>query len=64
VESISLISILAILSASAAGGMRIGLPLIIIGLAYHDQLWSNLPLLSALKPQVIVGVLTSWSLFE
>jgi len=64
VENISLIQVLAILSASAAGGMRIGLPLMIIGLAYHDQLWSNLPLLSTFKPQVIVGVLTSWSLFE
>lgn len=59
-----MIQVLAILSASAAGGLRIGLPLLIIGLAYTNQLWSNFPLLSILKPQVIVGVLTSWSLFE
>ena len=64
VENISLTQILAILSASAAGGMRIGLPLLIIVLVYLGRLWSDLPILSAFQPQVIVGVLTSWSLFE
>ncbi len=59
-----MIQILAILSASAASGMRIGLPLMMIGLAYGTQLWSGFPLLSALKPQVIVGILTSLALFE
>jgi hypothetical protein len=59
-----LIKILAILSAAAAGGMRIGLPLLIIGLAYSDRLWSDIPLLESIPPQVVLGVLTSWSLFE
>lgn len=64
VEHLSIIQVLAILSASAAGGMRIGLPLLIIGLVRIDELWSNIPLLSSLNPQLIIGILTSWSLFE
>lgn len=64
IENITLLQILAILSASAAGGMRIGLPLLIIGIARLDQLWSNIPFLSNINPQIIVGVLTSWTLFE
>ncbi|MDJ0597867.1 MAG: DUF4126 domain-containing protein [Crocosphaera sp.] len=58
-----IIGILAILSASAAAGMRIALPLLIIGLLRSD-LWSQVPLLSAIPPQVLIGILTSWSLFE
>lgn len=64
VENLSIVQILAILSASAAGGMRIGLPLLIIGMIRLDQLWSNIPILSSLNPQLIIGILTSWSLFE
>lgn len=64
VENLLIVQILAILSASAAGGMRIGLPLLIIGIVRLDQLWSNIPFLSSLNPQLIVGILTSWSLFE
>jgi len=56
--------LLAALSASAAAGMRIALPLLIIGLLQNDLLWSNVPLLSAIHPQVLVCILTSWSLFE
>ncbi|MEA5534759.1 DUF4126 domain-containing protein [Crocosphaera sp. XPORK-15E] len=58
-----IIGILAVLSASAAAGMRIALPLLIIGLLRSD-LWSEVPLLSSLPPQVLIGILTSWSLFE
>jgi hypothetical protein len=64
IEKITLLQILAILSASAAGGMRIGLPLLIVGIARLDQLWTNIPFLSNINPQIIVGVLTSWTLFE
>lgn len=64
IEKITLLEILAILSASAAGGLRIGLPLLIIGIARLDQLWTNIPILSNINPQIIVGVLTSWTLFE
>lgn len=58
------IGLLAALSASAAAGMRIALPLLMIGLLQSDRLWANVPLLSRVHPQVILGVLTSWSLFE
>jgi len=63
-DNVSFVSILAILSASAAGGLRIGLPLLIIGLIRLDQLWDNIPFLSSFPPQIIIGILTSWSLFE
>ncbi|MBR8827056.1 MAG: DUF4126 domain-containing protein [Gomphosphaeria aponina SAG 52.96 = DSM 107014] len=59
-----LIGLLAALSASAAGGMRIGIPLLVIGLLRTQQLWSDLPLLAYIQPQLLIGVLTSWSLFE
>ncbi len=58
-----MIEILAALSASAAGGMRIALPLLLIGLLRSD-LWSRVPLLSQINPQVVIGILVSWSLFE
>ncbi len=58
-----MIELLAALSASAAAGIRIALPLLIIGLLRED-LWSSVPYLSSLSPQVVIGVLVSWSLFE
>lgn len=58
------IGILAALSASAAAGMRIALPLLMIGLLRVDSLWGDVPVLAHLHPQVILGILTSWSLFE
>lgn len=59
-----MIPLLAALSASAAGGLRIALPLLLIGLLNADELWSQVPLLSRISPQVAIGVLVSWSLFE
>lgn len=59
-----MIEILAALSASAAAGMRIALPLLVIGLVYSDSLWSKVPLLNHIHPAVLLGILTSWSLFE
>jgi Domain of unknown function (DUF4126) len=56
--------LLAVLSASAAVGMRIALPLLVIGLFYGDMLWSQVPILSWIDPHVVVGVLASWSAFE
>ncbi|MGL4501540.1 MAG: DUF4126 domain-containing protein, partial [Planktothrix sp.] len=58
-----MIELLAVLSASAAAGLRIALPLLVIGLLRND-LWSSVPFLSQFSPQVVVGVLVSWSLFE
>ncbi len=59
-----MVGLLAALSASAAGGMRIALPLLLIGLLRIDKLWSEIPLLSRIHPQVILCILVSWSLFE
>lgn len=59
-----MIGLLAALSAAAAGGMRVALPLLLIGLLQSDDLWSRVPLLSSVHPQVAIAVLVSWSLFE
>ncbi len=59
-----MLELLGALSASAAAGMRIALPLLLIGLLHRDYLWSGVPLLSNINPSVLVGILTSWSLFE
>ncbi len=59
-----MVGLLAALSASAAGGMRIALPLLLIGLLRIDKLWSEIPLLSRVHPQVAIAILVSWSLFE
>lgn len=62
--SIMIVGILAVLSASAAGGMRIGLPLLVIGLLQSPNSWAAIPILSSIKPPILIGVLTTWSLFE
>jgi len=59
-----MIEVLAALSASASAGLRIALPLLVIGLLHGDSLWSRVPILSLIPPQVVLGVLVSWSLFE
>ncbi|WP_353930319.1 DUF4126 domain-containing protein [Okeanomitos corallinicola TIOX110] len=59
-----MIEILATLSAGAAAGLRLGIPLLIIGLLQGANLWSQVPVLSRISPYVLVGLLTSWSLFE
>lgn len=59
-----MVGLLAALSASAAGGMRIALPLLLIGLLRVDKLWSEIPLLSGVHPQVAITILVSWSLLE
>jgi hypothetical protein len=59
-----MIELLAALSASAAAGMRIALPLLVIGLLRIDSLWASVPLLSQINPSVLLGILTTWSVFE
>jgi Domain of unknown function (DUF4126) len=56
--------LLAVLSASAAAGMRIALPLLVIGLVFGGDLWSRVPILRNLSPPIVLGVLVSWSLLE
>lgn len=59
-----MIEVLAVLSLSAAAGMRIALPLLLIGLLYGNSPWANVPVLSQLPPPLVLGVLASWSLVE
>jgi hypothetical protein len=58
-----LIGLLAVLSAAAAAGFRIALPLLVIGLLSTD-LWANTPVLSRVHPPAVLAILISWSLFE
>ncbi len=59
-----IIDILAALSASAAAGIRIGLPLLIMGLLHGVQLWSKVPILSYISPPLLIGLFSIWSLVE
>lgn len=59
-----MIEILATLSASAAAGIRIGIPLLMIGLLQGNHLWSEIPILSHISPPVLLCSLTIWSLVE
>ncbi|MBD2091616.1 DUF4126 domain-containing protein [Microcoleus sp. FACHB-1515] len=59
-----MVEILAALSIAAAVGMRIALPLLIIGLLYGNDLWADVPILSHIPPPILLGVLVSWSLVE
>lgn len=59
-----MLELLAVLSASAAVGFRLALPLLLIGLLYGDSLWSQVPILSQMNPSFVLGVLVVWSLLE
>ncbi|MGF1538295.1 MAG: DUF4126 domain-containing protein [Elainellaceae cyanobacterium] len=56
--------LLAALSIAAAAGLRLALPLLVLGLLSGNDLWSQVPLLSLLRPAAVLGVLVSWSLLE
>ncbi len=56
--------LLAVLSASAAAGMRIALPLLVIGLLSGTTAWTHVPLLNQVSSPIVMGVLVSWSLIE
>lgn len=59
-----MIEVLAALSASAAAGMRIAVPLLFIGLLQGNSLWSQVPVLSRVSSPFLIGCLTSLSLIE
>lgn len=59
-----MIEILAALSASAAAGIRIALPLLAMGLLHGNSLWSQVPILSGIYSPVLLVLLTSWSFVE
>ena len=56
--------VLAILSVSAAAGMRSLLPLLVLGCLAGESLWSKVPLLDHISPPILAGVLVTGSLFE
>jgi Domain of unknown function (DUF4126) len=56
--------LLAVLSASAAAGIRTALPLLAIGLVYGSSMWGNFPVLSLIAPPILLGILVSWSILE
>jgi hypothetical protein len=56
--------ILAVLAVSAAAGMRSVLPLLTIGCMAGSDLWSKIPILEHISPQILLGVLVSGSLIE
>ncbi len=58
-----MIGILAVLSVSAAAGMRIALPLLVIGLT-QGNLWQQVPIVNTIQPQIVIAVLTAWTLLE
>ena len=59
-----MIEVLAALSASAAVGIRVALPLLCLELLRGEALWSSIPILSAIHPLVRLAILCSWSLLE
>jgi len=56
--------LLAVLALSAAIGLRVALPLLVLGLMSGDRLWSQVPLLAHLPPTLVMGGLVSGSLLE
>ncbi len=59
-----MLPILAALSAAAATGIRIALPLLVIGLLQGENLWYNVPILSDIYSPVVLAILVSLSLIE
>jgi hypothetical protein len=59
-----MLELLAVLSASAAAGFRLALPLLLIGLLYGESLWTQVPILSRMNPSFVLGALVVWSLIE
>ena len=59
-----MVEVLAAMSASAAAGMRIALPLLFIGLMQGNNLWSQVPILSGISSPILLGFLCSLSIVE
>ncbi len=63
-HAVLITELLAILAIAAATGLRVALPLLLIGLMSGEQLWANVPLLSLLPPTLVIALLAGWSLAE
>jgi Domain of unknown function (DUF4126) len=58
-----MLGILAVLSVSAAAGMRVALPLLVIGLTQRD-LWHQVPVLTLIPAPIIISILAPWAVLE
>ncbi|AFY86093.1 DUF4126 domain-containing protein [Chroococcidiopsis thermalis] len=61
---VAIVEILAALSISAAAGIRITLPLLVLGLLQGEDFWYNVPILSNIYPPIVLGILISCCLIE
>jgi hypothetical protein len=59
-----MIELLSVISATAAVGIRLALPLLLIALIYGQRAWVSVPLVSQIPTTILLGVLISCSLFE
>lgn len=59
-----MLEILGSLSAAAAAGMRLGIPILVLGLIYTGKAWENIPIISSINPIIILSTLIVWSLLE
>ncbi|WP_009630837.1 DUF4126 domain-containing protein [Synechocystis sp. PCC 7509] len=59
-----MIEVLAALSASAAVGIRIALPLLGLEILQGEALWLGIPILSNINPSIRLAFLCSWSMLE
>ncbi|ELR96889.1 DUF4126 domain-containing protein [Gloeocapsa sp. PCC 73106] len=59
-----MLEILGSLSASAAVGMRVAVPLLVVGLLRTKEIGSDIPGLKYIHPQVLLSILIAWSLLE
>lgn len=63
-SAICMIELLSVISASAAVGIRLALPLLIVALLYGQRLLRVLPGLSWIPGTVLLGGLIAWALLE
>lgn len=59
-----MLEILGSLSASGAAGMRVAVPLLVVGLLKTREANLDIPILDYIKPEILLSILTVWSLFE
>ncbi len=59
-----MIELLSVFSASAATGIRLALPLLMIALLYGQRVLLSVPLVSRIPSTLLMGLLISWTILE
>jgi hypothetical protein len=59
-----MLEVLGSLSVSAAAGMRVAVPLLVVALLKSHEFWSDIPILNKIQPPVLLSILIVWSLLE